>query len=122
MEAVELRPSVSPVKGGYVPRHRLLLLGKVNCRAAGRPSSERRLCDDPFRRSVDVAMTSHEVHAIRSRKFFPDGFFTLRARYPYLGEPLPSRHPWGPVPSAAKVKPPAIFKQAIERNSDGSRF
>ena len=23
MEAVELRPSVSPVKGGYVPRHRL---------------------------------------------------------------------------------------------------
>ena len=56
------------------------------------------------------------------QNFFPDGFFTLRARYPYLGEPLPSSHRWGPVPSAAKVKPPAIFEQAIERNSDGSRF
>ena len=40
IRAVELRPSVSPVKGGYGPRHRLLLLGQVNCGAAGRPSSE----------------------------------------------------------------------------------
>ena len=55
-------------------------------------------------------------------KIFAGPVFTLRATYPYLANPLPPRHPWGPVPSAAKVKPPAIFKQAIERNSDGSRF
>jgi hypothetical protein len=31
------------------------------------------------------------------RKFFPDGFFNLRATYRCSGEPLPPRHPWGAV-------------------------
>ena len=35
MKAVELRLSVSPVKGGYGPKApALLLLGQVNCRAS----------------------------------------------------------------------------------------
>ena len=38
--------------------------------------------------------TRHPQHGLR--KFLSEGFYTLRATCAHLGEPLPSRHPWGP--------------------------
>jgi hypothetical protein len=57
-----------------------------------------------LRRSVDAAMTLDKVRPLRIKKIFSrKGFLLCGATYPRLSEPLLPRHPWGLVPSAAKV-------------------
>ena len=39
---------------------------------------------------------------LRTNKFFWKRFSLCGATYPYLAEPLPPRHPWGPRSSSAR--------------------
>jgi hypothetical protein len=48
-------------------------------------------------------------------KFFPDRSFTLRATYPYLADPLPPRHRWGP-PAALR------FTVAVELRRENDKL
>ena len=43
----------------------------------------------------------HEVPQYGLEIFYRKGFLLCGPTYPHLGEPLPPRHPWGPVASAA---------------------
>jgi hypothetical protein len=57
-----------------------------------------------LRRSVDAAMTPHEVRPIRTKNFFRKGFL-LCGRHIRTSLSPPSRHPWGSVASAARRLP-----------------
>ena len=47
------------------------------------------------------------------------GVLTLRATYPYLGEALPPRHPWGPPPLLAGRLPDRFVPVACQNGAAG---